>query len=68
MVGLIHSDLDSAPGVGDTTCQAATPANRSYLQGPWSGSSNYDKDPSAQMNLGVFGAQPRNFIYFRENY
>jgi hypothetical protein len=61
-------DLDSAPGVGDTSCQAATPANQSYLQGPWSGSSNFDKDPSAQMNLGLFGAQPRNFIFFRENY
>jgi hypothetical protein len=61
-------DLDSAPGVGDTSCQAATPANQSYLQGPWSGSSNYDKDPSAQMNLGLFGAQPKNFIFFRENY
>jgi hypothetical protein len=61
-------DLDSAPGVGDTTCQAATPANQSYLQGPWSGSSNYDKDPAAQVNFGLYGAQPKNFIFFRENY
>ena len=61
-------DLDSAAGVGDTSCQAATPANKSFLQGPWSGSSNQDKDPAAQVNLGVFGSQPKNFIYFRENY
>jgi hypothetical protein len=59
-------DLDSA--AGDTTCQAATPANQSFLQGPWSGSSDHDKDPSGQMNLGTFGAQPRNFIFQRENF
>jgi hypothetical protein len=61
-------DLDSAAGVGDTTCQAATPANQSFLQGPWSGSSNQDKDPSGRLNLGTYGSQPQNFIFFRENY
>jgi len=61
-------DLDSAAGVGDTGCQSPTPANKSYLQGPWSGSSNYDKDPAAQVNFGLYGAQPKNFIFFRENY
>ena len=48
--------------------QAATPANQSFLQGPWSGSSNQDKDPSGRLNLGTYGSQPSNFIFFRENY
>lgn len=60
-------DLDSAAGVGDTDCQAATPANRPFLQGPWSGSGSHDKDPSGQVNLGTFGL-PRNFIFQRENF
>ncbi|OAI52014.1 hypothetical protein AYO46_06810 [Betaproteobacteria bacterium SCGC AG-212-J23] len=62
-------DLDTSSGVGDTTCQAAsTAANRSYLQGPWTSAGTYDKDPAAQVNVGTFGAQPNNFIFFRENY
>lgn len=59
-------DLDSGAG-GDTSCQAGTPANLLHLQGPWSGTS-YDKDPAGQANVGTFGAQPNNFIFFRENY
>ena len=59
-------DLDAGAG-GDTTCQAVTPAIRGYLQGRWTGS-NYDKDPSATVSFGMFGAQPNNFIFFRENY
>ncbi|MCA1832778.1 MAG: hypothetical protein LC750_08640 [Actinobacteria bacterium] len=60
-------DLDAGAGLGDTTCQAATPANRAYQQGPWSGAT-YDKDPAAQVNLGLYGSQPKNFIFLRENY
>jgi hypothetical protein len=59
-------DLDSAAG-GDTSCQAPTPAGRSYLQGRWTLGS-YDKDPFNGIGFGIYGAQPRNFIYFRENY
>jgi len=59
-------DLDVAPGLGDTSCQA-TSADRSFLQGPWAGGAN-DKDPKGQVNVGTFGAQPNNFIFFRENY
>jgi hypothetical protein len=58
-------DLDIAAG-GDTSCQAVTPANKLHLQGRWSGA-NYDKDPGATATFGLFG-QPRNFIFFRENY
>lgn len=63
-------DLDSAPAVGDTTCQRSggSSVNRPYLQGPWSSAGTYDKDPAAQVNVGTFGAQPNNFIFFRENY
>ena len=61
-------DLDTSSAVGDTTCQAATSAaNRTYLQGPWTGAGTYDKDPVGQVNVGTFG-QPNNFIFFRENY
>ncbi len=59
-------DLDAGVG-GDATCQAVTPANKSYLQGRWT-NSNYDKDPSARAAFGVYGAQRNNFIFFRENY
>jgi MSHA biogenesis protein MshQ len=54
---------DSTP---PPTCTAA-PAGRSYLQGRVSGA-NYDDDPVARAAFGLFGAQPNNFIYFRENF
>jgi len=40
---------------------------KTYLQGAWSGS-NYTDNPSARATFGVFGSQPRNFIFQRENY
>jgi MSHA biogenesis protein MshQ len=49
------------------TCAAGTPAGRSYLQGRNAGA-NYDDDPVARAAFGLFGAQPNNFIYFRENF
>jgi hypothetical protein len=63
-------DLDSAPAAGDTSCQRSggTSIDRPYLQGPWSSAGSYDRDPAAQVNVGTFGAQPNNFIFFRENY
>ena len=59
-------DLDSGAG-GDTACQAATPAGKTFLQGRWT-LVGYDKDPFNTVGFGIYGAQPRNFIYFRENY
>jgi hypothetical protein len=44
-----------------------TAANKSYLQGAWPGP-NYDQNPTARGAFGTFSAQPRNFIFFRENY
>ena len=46
---------------------SATAAAKSYLQGAWTGAS-YDQNPSARAAFGTYGAQPRNFIFFRENF
>lgn len=46
---------------------ATSAAARSYLQGAWTGAT-YDQNPSARAAFGTYGAQPRNFIFFRENY
>jgi len=59
-------DLDAAGG--DASCVApVTPTNLTHLQGKWSGS-NYDKDPSARAAFGLYGSQPRQFIFLRESY
>jgi len=46
---------------------SAVGASKSYLQGAWTGA-GYDQNPSARASFGTFGAQPRNFIFYRENY
>jgi MSHA biogenesis protein MshQ len=53
-----------AKGGGDA---AALSADRAYLQGAWSGAA-WDDDPSGQAAFGLYGSQPKNFIFFRENY
>jgi hypothetical protein len=47
----------------------------SYLLGLWNNTDNdgnantaYDDKPSAVGMFGVYGSQPNNFIYFRENF
>jgi hypothetical protein len=55
---------------------AATAAARSYLLGRWNDASDpdgnantaYDDNPSSRAAFGLFGSQPSNFIYFRENF
>jgi len=42
-------------------------AGRSYLRGRWGGAT-WDQDPSATAAFGLYGSQPQNFIFFRENY
>jgi hypothetical protein len=59
-------DLDSGAG-GDTACQAAAPANMTYLQGAWVTGSGYVKDPSAQLIFGAYKGADQ-FIFMRENY
>ena len=54
----------------------ATPAARSYLLGRWNDAADpdgnaataYDDNPFARAAFGLYGSQPNNFIYFRENY
>jgi MSHA biogenesis protein MshQ len=67
--GTVHIclDLDSSSTQVDAACVAVTPSNKPYLQGQWAGAS-YNKDPNATVGFGVYGAQPKNFIYLRENY
>ncbi len=60
-------DLDLSSLQTDGTCVAVTPSDKAYLQGPWAGGS-YNKDPSATVGFGIYGSQPKNFIYQRENY
>jgi MSHA biogenesis protein MshQ len=60
----------TGPGAGNAGSVLLTPdlaaAGRTYLQGRWSGAA-WNDNPSARAAFGVYG-QPRNFIFFRENY
>ncbi len=47
---------------------SATGAGRSYLQGAWNGVATYDQNPTGRAAFGIYGAQPANFIFMRENY
>ena len=54
------------PAKGGTETPAIT-ANRAYLQGKWTGAT-WDENPAARAAFGLYGSQPKNFIFFRENY
>ncbi|MEO8143246.1 MAG: DUF6701 domain-containing protein, partial [Betaproteobacteria bacterium] len=41
--------------------------SKSYLKGNW-GVATFTADPGARVSFGSFSAQPRQFIFFRENY
>ena len=72
-----------AAGVGSLTLTKPTPAPasagavtvtvnltaeaKSYLKGNWA-VPTYTADPRSRAAFGLFGSQPRQFIYFRENY
>ena len=53
--------------VGAGPGPSAIAATKSYLQGAWTGGT-YTENPTARAAFGVYGAQPKNFIFFRENY
>jgi MSHA biogenesis protein MshQ len=63
------------PAVGGTAI-TPTSAGLSWLLGNWDPAANpdgnantaYDDNPSARVSFGIYGAQPSNFIFFRENY
>jgi hypothetical protein len=68
----LTANLDSA---GGNYCPAtgvaqapATNAARAYLLGRWDDGAAYDDKPGAAAGFGLFGSQPKNFIFFRENY
>ncbi|MDH3321296.1 MAG: hypothetical protein OEO84_16615, partial [Betaproteobacteria bacterium] len=70
----LTANLDSA---GGTYCPAigapgselpATNAAKGYLRGKWDDGAAYDDKPSASAGFGLFGSQPKNFIFLRENY
>lgn len=60
------SPAATSPGATTLTVDLAA-ESKSYLQGAWS-SSTYTDNPSARATFGVFGSQPKNFIFQRENY
>jgi len=63
------------PSVG-AGAAAATSAGAPYLLGRWNdaadpdgdANSAYDDNPAGQAAFGLYGSQPRNFIFQRENY
>jgi hypothetical protein len=72
---LLTVNLGSAGGNAcDPGSVPAGSAGRSYLLGRWNSTDEggdgtfYDDKPSARAAFGLYGSQPSNFIYFRENY
>ncbi|HEX2197438.1 MAG TPA: DUF6701 domain-containing protein, partial [Burkholderiales bacterium] len=62
-------DLDVSPGTGDATCQAAVPADKRWLQMLRTNPpGTHTQDPVGRAAFGLYGSQPKNFIYFRENF
>lgn len=52
----------------DGTCGAPVPAAMPWLRGLWSNGTAYTDNPRARATYGLYGSQPRNFIFHRENY
>jgi hypothetical protein len=55
-----------SPGAVTLTVDLTTEA-KSYLKGNW-GVATYTANPPSRAAFGLYGSQPANFIYFRENY
>jgi len=63
---------DNASSGEDALSSAARP----YLLGRWNDAldpdavagTTYDDNPSGRASFGLYGSQPNNYIYFRENY
>lgn len=64
---VVCADLDGATPT-DASCVAATPANLPWLKGNWGNATTYIDDPRSRATFGLFGAQPRQFIFLREYY
>lgn len=66
LVLLKPSPVPAASGSADVTINLAA-EGKSYLQGQWNGSANYDQNPSARATFGVYRGNGV-FIYRREAY
>ena len=66
---LLTANLNSAAGLfcNPASYVAATNASKAYLLGRWDSGAAYDDQPSARAAFGIYG-QPKNFIFFRENF
>jgi hypothetical protein len=42
-------------------------AGMTYLQGNWT-TTTFTQNPTARANFGIYGSQPNQFLYFRENH
>ena len=63
----ICADLDGGVPT-DATCAATAPANLPWLKGNWGNGTTYIDDPKSKATFGLFGAQPKQFIFLREYY
>jgi hypothetical protein len=60
---------DYCPAIGAPGSELpASNAGKGYLLGNWDGGAAYDDKPTASAGFGLYGSQPKNFIFFRENY
>ncbi len=64
---VVCADLDGGTP-SDATCAAATPANLPWLKGNWGNATTYVDDPKSKATFGLYGAQPKQFIFMREYY
>lgn len=64
---VVCTDLDGGVPT-DATCAATTPANLPWLKGNWGNGTTYIDDPKSKATFGLFGAQPKQFIFMREYY
>ena len=75
---LLTANLGTAGGsyCNPASFVAATSAPLSYLLGRWDDAANpdsnastaYDDKPTGRATFGLYGSQPKNFIFFRENF
>lgn len=64
---IVCADLDGGTPT-DATCVATTPANMPWLKGNWGNGTTYVDDSRSRATFGLYGAQPKQFIFMREYY
>ena len=64
---VVCADLDGGTPT-DATCVATTPASLPWLKGNWGNATTYIDDPRSKATFGLYGAQPKQFIFMREYY